>query len=360
MTDSSLQPRAYLEEVRQPVNAVLREFIEQQQNSIPPDVDIGPAVRALGDFVLHGGKRIRAALCYWGWRGAGGGDEDLTSAYRAAAALEVCHCFGLIHDDIIDGTATRRGRPSLHCQLASLHEQAGWHGDAAAFGRSSALLMGDLCLFWADELLTTACSEERLVEVRLEYSGMRVAEVCGQMLEMIVQASRDFDVSSGMTVAHYKTAKYATERPLQIGGRLAGSSAELRKSYAAFGLPLGEAFQLRDDILGVFGDPAVTGKPITDDLREGKPTVLIAHAYTNATPAQRSRMDELYGKADLDEAQAAVLREIIQVTGARDAVEKAIEVRIEQSLSALDDAPIVEEARRVLADLSIAITDRDR
>ncbi|MEN3362473.1 MAG: geranylgeranyl diphosphate synthase, type [Mycobacteriales bacterium] len=350
---------ALLNEVRQRIDEVLRDFTAAKAQQIPAGVDIGPAVRALADFVLTGGKRIRAQLGYWGWRGAGGEDDERDSAYRAGAALELCHCFGLIHDDIIDASETRRGRPTLHRQLAQLHSEQSWRGSSDAFGNSTALLLGDLCLFWADELLTRACGPDRMAAVRSAWHEMRVAEVCGQMFEMVAQAGRDFTVATGLAVARYKTALYATARPLQVGGALAGAPADLLRSYLDFGTPLGEAFQLRDDILGVFGKPEVTGKSATDDLLEGKPTVLIARALDLADADQRAAIDRLYGDPDLDEDGATVLREAILTTGAKDSVEEMIKERVELALATLADSRATGEARRVLSDLALMITDRD-
>jgi geranylgeranyl diphosphate synthase type I len=354
-----MSTRAVLNDVRQRIDAVLREFTDAKAEQIPAGVDIGPAVRLLADFVLIGGKRIRAQLGYWGWRGAGGQDEEIDGAYRAGAALELCHCFGLIHDDIIDASETRRGRPTLHRALAGLHSQQTWRGSSDSFGNSTALLLGDLCLFWADELLTRACPPDRISAVRSAWHDMRVAEVCGQMFEMVAQAGRDFTVPTGLAVARYKTALYATARPLQVGGALAGAPPDLLRSYLDFGTPLGEAFQLRDDILGVFGTPEVTGKSATDDLLEGKPTVLIARALELADAEQRAAIDRFYGDPHLDEDGAAVLREAIHATGAKDSVEEMIKERVELALAALADSRATGEARTVLSDLALMITDRD-
>ncbi|MDP9418075.1 MAG: polyprenyl synthetase family protein, partial [Actinomycetota bacterium] len=233
--------------------------------------ELTPLLGAAHDL-LRGGKRLRAAFCYWGWRGVGGSDCD--EVVRAAAALELFHAAALIHDDVMDDSDTRRGMPAAHRRFAALHRGHGWLGSPDEYGVAGAILLGDLCLCWSDEMLATSgVTPDRLGAGRRVFDVMRTQLMGGQYLDMLEQARADTSVERARTVVRFKTAKYTVEHPLLLGGELAGAAPELLAAYTAYGLPLGEAYQLRDDMLGVFGDPASTGKPAGDDLREGKRTV---------------------------------------------------------------------------------------
>jgi geranylgeranyl diphosphate synthase type I len=339
------------------IDNALAEFLDEGLAAVE-EIACRSAFELVRSYVLGGGKRIRPTFCYWGWRGAGGADCD--EIVRAAAALELFHAFALIHDDIMDGSDTRRGRPSMHRQLAALHADADWHGRSEAFGIAAAILVGDLCMIWADELLHRSGLD--LVRVRAAqpvYSRMRSEVICGQYLDVAETARRAFSVPRSMRVIRYKAAKYSVEHPLRLGGVLAAGGPDLLASYTAFGLPLGEAFQLRDDMIGVFGEPAVTGKSTLDDLREGKPTVLMAYAADHATPAQLAVIRRLHGNRQLDSAGAAQLRAILHATGAVTAVEEMIKVRAQDALTALRVAPITDEARPALTELTHAALWRD-
>jgi geranylgeranyl diphosphate synthase type I len=340
--------------VRARLEETLAELLDTRLHDLPGAAS-HPAFSATRDFVLQGGKRIRPLLCYWGWRGAGGG--DCAEILRVASALEIFHAFCLIHDDIMDDSALRRGRPALHRALTDLHAVRNWRGDPRQFGIGAAILMGDLCLAWSDELLhSSGLAPHRLAAARPYYQHMR-SEVCyGQYLDLLEQARGPSTTERSLRVVRYKSAKYTVERPLQLGGALAGASSRLLDAYSAFGLALGEAFQLRDDILGAFGDPAVTGKPNLDDLREGKPTVLVALALRKAGPAQRDLIDTLLGHPALDQEGARRLREVLIDTGARSATERMIAQRAEQAMAALATAPV--PARQALTDLASAAAYR--
>ncbi|MFC7591810.1 polyprenyl synthetase family protein [Nonomuraea antimicrobica] len=257
----------------------LSGFLETWRNPVS-DPGVDAAYGLLSDFILGGGKRVRPQLCYWGWRGAGG--DDCEEIISAAAALELCHAGLLIHDDIMDGSDLRRGRPTVHRSLAGLHQGAG----AEAFGRAGGILLGTLSLAWSDTLLS-ACGVEppRLRAAHHLFDAMRTEVISGQYLDVLTQLRAGATEAEALTVIRYKSAKYTVERPLQIGGALAGASAELLDSYSGFGVPLGEAFQLRDDVLGTFGSTPETGKSSLDDLREGKQTVMYAHAVQHASPS---------------------------------------------------------------------------
>ncbi|MFI5844603.1 polyprenyl synthetase family protein [Catenuloplanes sp. NPDC051500] len=332
--------------LRDRCETVLAGWLDAQRPAWPD-----PAVfETLRRFVLHGGKRLRPMFCYWGWRGAGG--EDGPEIFSAAAALELFHAFALVHDDIMDGSDLRRGEPSVHRSLADEHQRRGWRGDPGAYGAGAALLVGDLLAAWADQLFAeSGLPPDRLRDGAAIFARMRTEVIAGQYLDLRAGAGAG-SVADALTVIRMKAARYTVTRPLQIGAALAGGGDALLASLGAFGDPLGDAFQLRDDVLGVFGDPAVTGKPALDDLREGKQTVMLALARDHATPSQAATLSRLAGDPALDEPGAAVLRQIIVETGALARTERMIRIRAEAARDALAAAPVTPAAAAALAELA--------
>ncbi|MFD5030203.1 polyprenyl synthetase family protein [Streptomyces sp. NPDC058220] len=309
--------------------------------------------------LLAGGKRLRALLCVTGWHAAGA-TGDVTAAVRAAASLELFQVFALIHDDVMDDSDVRRGQPSAHRALAVAYtDRGGPRGRAQAHGLGAAVLLGDLALVWSDELLHTAgLAPGRLAQVQPLVAAMRSEIMYGQLLDLQSTGRLSGDVEGALRVIRYKTAKYTIERPLHIGAASAGASSLVLNACSAFGIPLGEAFQLRDDLLGVFGDPAETGKSVLDDLREGKATVLMALAVQRASSAELDTLRGLVGRSDLDEAQAAQVRAILDSTGARQTVEEMITTRRDAALAALDEAPFPAAAAVRLRQIALAATTR--
>ncbi|HEV2371522.1 MAG TPA: polyprenyl synthetase family protein [Streptosporangiaceae bacterium] len=341
--------------VAERVDATLRAFLDDQVHRYP-HAELPAVLGVVERFVLGGGKRMRPQFCYWGWRGAGG--DDGQAIIEVGASLELLHAFALIHDDIMDASDTRRGRPTVHRSLARLHERNGWSGDAGRFGVSTALLCGDLCSFWSDEMLHgCGLPAARLAAVRPLLNAMRTELCAGQYFDLAEQASGG-TLEGALRVIRYKTGCYTVERPLQAGAALAGAGPGLQRAYSAYGVPIGEAFQLRDDILGVFGDPALTGKPVLDDLRDGKATVLMALTRRSADTAQLALIDRWHGNPALDEDGAAALRQTIVATGALDQVQDMIEQRTSAALTALDQADIDSDARIALRDLGLRATRR--
>jgi geranylgeranyl diphosphate synthase type I len=249
--------------------------------------------------------------------------------------------------------------PSAHHRFAMLHRGSEWLGSPEAFGVGAAILLGDLCLSWADELLlTSGVPAEHLNAAKRVYDEMRTELMAGQYLDLLEQARGGGSVERAMRVVRFKSAKYTIERPLHMGAALAGADAAVRDAYSGYGLPLGEAFQLRDDVLGVFGDPSETGKPAGDDLREGKRTVLIATAMDRATPAQAAQIRRHLGDPGLDATGVTLLREVISETGALDHAEQLITSLTDQALASLDSVDLQPPAREVLTGLAYAATRR--
>ncbi|QZY30876.1 polyprenyl synthetase family protein [Nocardioides coralli] len=308
---------------------------------------------------VRGGKRFRAAFCYWGFQAVRRSeDADEDALLRACAALELLHASALVHDDYMDASDTRRGRPAVHRAFEAEHRATGWRGDPEQYGAAAAILLGDLLLSWSEELLRRCgLPLERVAAAMGLFDLCRSEVITGQFLDVSVQARGAADVDAAMTVLRYKSAKYSIERPLHIGAALAGGDDEVLAGLSAYGLPLGEAFQLRDDLLGVFGDTATTGKPAGDDLVEGKRTVLVALALDAAPAEDAALLDRSLGTL-LDEALLTELRRIIDDSGAHAQVEGVIGDLVHRSLVSLEDAAVRDEARATLRDLAAAATDR--
>jgi len=346
------QPPAADEAFRAQVDAALAAFAEgkrDQLGEISPD--LAPFADAAIDFIA-GGKRLRPQFCRAGWL-IGGGDPDLPAFVEAAASLEWLQGSALAHDDLMDGSDTRRGRPSLHRQFEELHRTENLLGSAERHGAAAAILLGDLMLSWVDEQFR-ASGLVHLADALPWLDRCKTEVAAGQYLDVLAQARGNLDVDIAMRVVRYKSAKYTVERPMHIGAALAGADAGLCDALSAVALPLGEAFQLRDDVLGVFGDPAVTGKPAGDDVREGKRTVLIARAAALGTAADRARIEALLGTAEgVDELTA-----LIERTGALEAVEADIARLESEALAALERLP--QDAGAVLESLVRSATRRER
>ncbi len=343
---------------RAAISATLEGFVDAQAEALAP---LGGDAARLVDAAraaVSGGKRFRAAFCYWGFRAVRAAGADEPSLVRAAAALELLHASALVHDDYMDASDVRRGRAATHRAFENHHRAHGWRGDPEQYGAAAAILLGDLLLSWSDELLRTCGLDHSVVRDALGFfDTTRTEVISGQFLDVSVQARGQSDVESAMRVLRYKSAKYSIERPLNIGAALAGGDAAMHRALSDFGLPLGEAFQLRDDLLGVFGDPDVTGKPAGDDLSEGKRTVLIALALEQAPEEEARHLDARLG-TPLAVEDVTELRRIIDASGASAEVEKMITELTDRSLHALETAPVTDEARRVLRALATAATQR--
>ncbi|TFB52021.1 polyprenyl synthetase family protein [Cryobacterium tagatosivorans] len=349
------------------VHVRIDEFLNTR---VPIVAAISPDLTPLVDFsrqFLSGGKRFRALFCYSGWQSAGTAAADSSPIVSAAAALEIFHAAALVHDDIIDNSDTRRGAASAHKLFEGMHAESSWAGSASDFGRAAGILLGDLLLGWSDELLdeglAAAPDGEAARLARTEFNRMRTEVTAGQYLDILEERAwltqpEDELLDRALRVIVFKSAKYSVQAPLVIGAALAGASPAQLDALRAFGLPLGIAFQLRDDLLGVFGDAAVTGKPSGDDLREGKRTVLVALARQGIADGPRRTLDDQLGDPTLDESRIVVLQGVIRDSGAVDRVEAMIEANVAEALRALEGSPIGEDAREQLRSLTEQVTRR--
>jgi geranylgeranyl diphosphate synthase, type I len=324
--------------------------------------DAAPVVDSLSQFVLEAGKRLRPAFVWWGYRGAGGRPEgpEAEATIRAACSVELLHACALIHDDIMDGSDVRRGRPAVHVGFAELHRRLGWRGDPAAFGEGAAVLMGDLAFTWADVALAEAGLPERRLAAALRVFNRLRSELMGGQYLDLVEASRGSPAEPAVRrVLVYKSGKYSIERPLHLGHAIAAGAAPLADAYSAYGLPLGEAFQLRDDVLGVFGAPEVTGKPAGDDLREGKETYLVLLTRRLAGDGGRQLLEGALGNPKLAEEGVAELRRVIAGCGALAETEARIDQLLGEAKAAMTAATGIDEtARAALLALADHVTDR--
>ena len=344
-------------ELRTRIQANLDDFVTEHRSlmaAVSPDTL--PLIESLEEL-LAGGKRLRPAFAYWGFRAAGGVDSD--EVLRACASLEFLQACALIHDDVMDASDTRRGKPAIHKQFEALHESNNWHGSAKLFGEGAAILVGDLALSWADEmLLTSGLSNEQLQRAKAIYDVMRTELMSGQYLDLLEQVRGDITHDRAETVIRFKSAKYTIERPLHLGAAITGAEPKLNDLLSVYGLALGEAFQLRDDLLGVFGDSSVTGKPTGDDLREGKQTMLIAFANTNADADSKKFLSTHLGNSNLTSESISQLQEILISCGAQDFVENRISEYLARALDALETLDGDAEAKSALSELAILATKR--
>jgi len=317
------------------------------------DAALVEPLRSLQRLVEAGGKRLRPAFCFWGFVGAGGNPDD-PRVIDAGAAFELLHAFALVHDDVMDGSDTRRGEATAHVEFGELHRSSGtWRGEARRFGEGVAILIGDLSHVYADLLLDGAHADVAPIwhELRLELN-------VGQYLDILGTARGDRDPAMARRIARYKSGKYTIERPLHVGAALAGRLDALAAPLSAYGDPLGEAFQLRDDVLGAFGDEELTGKPVGQDLREGKPTPMLAAATRRADGGQTRVLDRV-GADDLSDGEVAAAQQVILDTGAADEMEARITTLTEQAIRAIQVADITAEARDALVELAAYVASRD-
>lgn len=314
---------------------------------------------SLSDFVRDGGKRFRPIFSYLGYLGAGGEASD--AAIQVSSSLELVHACALIHDDLMDGSDSRRGKPSLHKYFESLHSQSKYLGKPEKFGAAAAILIGDLALSWSDQMIYESDSDSLNLKGALHvFYEMRSELMAGQYLDVLEGVIAKSETERSRKIAQYKSGKYSIERPLQFGGSLASANSKILESYSEYGLPLGEAFQLRDDILGIFGKSDVTGKPSGDDIREGKRTLLIAMTLEGCNPVQKSKIENSLGKSDLSDSEVTSIQEIIVESGALASCEALIENLYARAIQAIQNSDIEAEVIELLKFMATAATKREK
>lgn len=346
---------AFLGHIASRVDGRLRSLLEEEtQRWSEFDTDLAQPFHELSRLVLLGGKHLRSAFCFWGFVGAGGDPID-TRVIDAGAAIELMHAFALFHDDVMDGSATRRGAPTTHTMFAQQHETQHLAGESRRFGEGVAILVGDLAFVYADQLLADAPPQVWKI-----WNELRIELNIGQYLDLLGTAQSERRRAKTERICRYKSGKYTIERPLHLGAVLANpeQSPEALAALSAYGLPLGDAFQMRDDVLGVFGETAVTGKPVGDDLREGKPTPLMAIATARANE-QQLRVLQLVGTARLDHSQIADVQQVMIETGALAELETQIHALTDKALAAVRVAPITQDARDSLVELANFVSWRE-
>ena len=335
-----------------PIDQRLGEAIRKEQQ-IWKEVDsnLSDPFVSLEELVFSGGKRLRPAFFYWAHVGAGG-DPDSSQAIDIAAAIEMLHAFALAHDDVMDRSESRRGEPSIWQRFANLHNSEKWQGNSVHFGEAVAILVGDLAHVLADKLMAhpSTTVSDLWEELRLEVN-------IGQYLDVLSGAKGKFDHVSARKILEYKTGRYSVQRPLQLGAALAGRYEEFLEMFTTFGQPVGVVFQLRDDLLGVFGNTEKTGKPTGDDLREGKPTPLMAEAFARASTRQKSILRKI-GNRGLSLEDISRIQDVVEETGAMGVIEKEIKDLTGTALETLDMMPLEGEATAALSELAYFVAYR--
>jgi geranylgeranyl diphosphate synthase type I len=345
-------PTAASGDVIASVEVALRCLLDRERARWASD-DAESIVDDLREAVLSNGKRFRPAFCYWGYVGACGTSPGPEVA-QLGAALELLHTFALIHDDVMDGSLTRRGAPSTHATLANRHERRNWRGERRRFAEGMAVLIGDLAFSLAQRTVA-----DLPMAVQPTWHEMCRELVLGQCLDLVGAADGNREPGFAMRVSSLKSGRYTVVRPLHLGAALARGLAELGPVYGAYGEPLGQAFQLRDDLLGVFGSPTVTGKPTGEDLREGKPTLLLALTTARA-PSSAQEILGRVGRPELTEADIRAVTELTVTTGAAAEVSRRIEEAVAEACGALDHPALDPTAVGALRSMAAAAAWRER
>jgi geranylgeranyl diphosphate synthase type I len=346
---------ASLRAIADRVEARIDEFLTPElQRWATFDPALADPMAEIKRLVLSGGKRLRPAFCQWAFVGVGG-DPMADVVVDAGAAFELMHAFALFHDDVMDDAVSRRGEPTTHTVFATRHAGGGWAGEARRFGEGMAILIGDLAFVYSDQLMAAA----NPVAWRI-WNELRIELNVGQVLDMLGSVQGLTDVAQAERICRYKSGKYTVERPLHLGAALASPDRfdALAPLLSAYGLPLGDAFQMRDDVMGAFGHEQTTGKPVGGDLREGKPTPLLARALAGATAAQRGVLARV-GRPGLDDGEVADIQQVIIDTGALSDLESTIARLTSQAIRALDAVALTDEAHHELIALAEFVSQRE-
>jgi len=343
------------------VDAELERFLAAQRRALR-DVEADAEGLSLFDelerVIAAGGKRLRPVFCVLGHLAAGGDIDD--RLIRAASALELLHTFAIVHDDVMDRSRTRRGRPASWVFLADEHRRAALPAKPGAFGVAAAILLGDLAIVLAGRALReSGYPDDVLMPAMARYDRMRAEVVAGQYLDVLAAHRGEADEREARRIAVLKSGGYTVQAPLQIGAILAGAGAELLETLSTYGVALGEAFQLRDDVLGVFGDPEVTGKDRESDLREGKRTVLLAKAGDAASAADREFLTSRLGRPEMTQGEVDRARDILETSGALRGTLELIDVLVGRAKAALEGGAVSGEARPLLLEMADHVAIRE-
>ncbi|MCX2932484.1 polyprenyl synthetase family protein [Mycobacterium sp. CVI_P3] len=342
-------------DLRERIRTRVTEFMADRCADTLEECGVDTAGEMLLEFV-SGGKCLRSTFMYLGWLCAAPPDN---SALSASASLELVHAFALLQDDVMDDSPSRRGRPAAHVQLADWHAARGLAGSSRRFGESAAVLLGDLCLIWAERLLReSGLGADQLDRAWPRYDAMRTELAAGQFMDLALDIRKSPTLESVLRMARMKSGNYTVRRPLEIGAAMAGCDTAMLTRIGQYGLAVGEAFQLRDDILGTFGSPAETGKPTSGDLLERKATSVMVAAQQMAGPSIRDQFDELINSEHLDDADLERWRRLILATGAVQRIEGLIAQRVQSAQEALDGSGIAETTRAALLEMASICTCR--
>jgi len=354
----------WLGQLQRQVSSVLTAFVRDRCAEYVRDVPGADFVSGLLTEFAGGGKHVRSTFTYLGWLSASGDgpaylSEQLDAPLRAAASTELVHAFALLQDDVMDQSALRRGKPALHVRLADWHRSAGLDGPAGRFGESAAILFADLCLVWAEQLFReSGLPAAALARGWPRYDTLRGELAVGQFADLVHDARGEPTFDEVLDVIRRKSGNYTVRRPLELGAALAGADEQTLTILGDYGGLVGEAFQLRDDLLGVFGRPSVTGKPSGGDLREHKATSVVVLAADMASPAQDAELSKLNRQDDLDDADLDRWRQLIIETGAPARIEQLIGARVTAACDRLADGGLHPFVRLALTELAVRYTDR--
>lgn len=371
-SSSSATPEVSLlntEDLRQRIDVVIDDWLTQKRRTLAPAHSDASALIAAAEKLLAGGKRMRPALCYWSWRAHGGQNTGATAqaVVIIGAALELFQAAALVHDDVMDDSDTRRGAPAAHRAFEAKHRAENLQGDAAGFGLSAAILLGDLLLIGSEELFAAALEDipnPARAAARTVFNSLRTDVTLGQYLDVLTQTqpwgeNPEAELARAREVVRQKSARYSVEQPLMLGAALASGDDEAIGAMSAFGLPLGEAFQLRDDLLDLFGDPDQLGKPAGADLREGKRTVVVTIALARASARVRQRLLDQVGREDLTADQIAQLCSDLLDSGAVAEVEDLIQALTDEAFATLHSLRLEKQGAAMLHQLARAVVERN-
>ncbi|TNF70859.1 MAG: polyprenyl synthetase family protein [Acidobacteria bacterium] len=334
-----------LESFRQKLEDELRAWLAVKRAKATRVVPAsGELTGVLSDYVFRGGKRLRPALLYYSYRSCGGTTDE--TVLPLAMAVELLHTYLLAHDDIMDRAEVRRGEPAVHLVFSDLHDSREWAGDSGHFGQSVAILLGDLAQAYSMELFVSTPADENWPELRQAFCSMVQEVIVGQYLEMTAGYREDLGEEELLRVLRMKSGRYSVEWPMHLGAILAGATAGIREGLCRYGSMMGEAFQLQDDLLGMFGDPERVGKPVGADLAEGKFTVLIHHALRQAPPAGRELLGAALGNPDLTPEEVSSAQQVIRETGAEEKVVQMIDERMGAAQAVLASLELEPEGKR--------------